>query len=131
LFAALIASRAFDPVEETEPPIRVTAEESEFVDSSVISAPEEIVPVVKTDPHWIDKAPVVVIAPLALLLKDPELQVTVIPDRPLIAPLTNTFPPVEVRVNELDELVEATALDTVIPPLLSTTRLLAVISETK
>jgi hypothetical protein len=131
LFAALIASRAFDPVEETEPPIRVTAEESEFVDSSVRSAPEEIVPVVKTDPHWIDRAPVVVMAPLALLLKDPELQVTVIPDRPLIAPLTNTFPPVEVRVNELDELVEATALDTVIPPLLSTTRLLAVISETK
>jgi hypothetical protein len=116
LFAALIASRAFDPVEETEPPIRVTAEESEFEDSSVISAPEEIVPVVKTDPHWIDRAPVVVIAPLALLLKDPELQVTVIPDRPLIAPLTNTLLPVDVRVNELAALGEATAFETVIAP---------------
>ena len=116
MFAALIASRAFDPVEETEPPIRVTAEESEFEDSSVISAPEEIVPVVKTDPHWIDRAPVVVIAPLALLLKDPELQVTVIPDRPLIAPLTNTLLPVDVRVNELAALGEATAFETVIAP---------------
>jgi hypothetical protein len=116
LFAALIASRAFDPVEETEPLIRVTAEESEFVDSSVRSAPEEIAPVVKTDPHWIDRAPVVVIAPLALLLKDPELQVTVIPDKPLIAPLTKTLPPVEARVNELAALGEATAFETVIAP---------------
>jgi hypothetical protein len=73
----------------------------------------------------------VVIVPAELLVKLPELHLTVIPEIPLIAAFTVTLPPVEVRLNELDELVEATALDMVIPPLLSTTRLLAVISETK
>jgi hypothetical protein len=69
--------------------------------------------------------------PETLLAKAPESHLTVIPEIPLIAAFTVTLPPVEVRLNELDELVEATALDMVIPPLLSTTRLLAVISETK
>jgi hypothetical protein len=73
----------------------------------------------------------VVIVPAELLVKVPELHLTVIPDIPLIAAFTVTLPPVEFKVSELDEFVETTALDTVIPPLLSTTRLLAVISETK
>jgi hypothetical protein len=69
--------------------------------------------------------------PDALFAKVPELQVTVRLERPLTAALTVTLPPVEVRLNELDELVEATAFETVMPPLLSMTAFLAVISETR
>ena len=54
--------------------------------------------------------------PEALLAKVPELHVTLNPDSPLIAALTVTLLPVEVRLKELEELVEATAFETVMDP---------------
>ena len=54
--------------------------------------------------------------PEELFAKVPELQVTLIPDIPLIAAFTVTLPPVEVRLNELAALGEATAFETVIAP---------------
>jgi hypothetical protein len=62
------------------------------------------------------RSSLVVIEPEALLVKVPELQVTVMADKPLIAAFKVTFEPVEVKVNELDEFGEATALETVMEP---------------
>jgi hypothetical protein len=54
--------------------------------------------------------------PEELFAKVPELQVTLIPDIPLIAAFTVTLPLVEVKVNELEEFGEVTELETVIAP---------------
>jgi hypothetical protein len=54
--------------------------------------------------------------PETLLEKAPESHLTVIPDTPLIVAFTVTVLPVEVRLKELELLVEATAFETVIEP---------------
>jgi hypothetical protein len=66
--------------------------------------------------HWIVTSPPAEIVPEELLAKVPELQVTVRPESPLIAPLRVTLLPVELRLNELEALGEATAFETVMEP---------------
>jgi hypothetical protein len=66
--------------------------------------------------HWIATSPPAEIVPEELLAKVPELQVTVRPEVPLIAPLRVTLLPVELRLNELEALGEATAFETVMDP---------------
>jgi hypothetical protein len=62
----------------------------------------------------------VVIVPAELLVKLPELHLTVIPDIPLIAAFTVTFPPVDASVNDFDELGDVTEFETVTVPADST-----------
>jgi hypothetical protein len=76
----------------------------------------ETVPAVVMVEHWIATSPPAEIVPEELLAKVPELQVTVRPEIPLIAPLRVTFLPVELRLNELEALGEATAFETVMDP---------------
>jgi hypothetical protein len=66
--------------------------------------------------HWIATSPPAEIVPEELLAKVPELQVTVRPEIPLIAPLRVTLLTVELRLNELEALGEATAFETVMDP---------------
>jgi hypothetical protein len=61
-----------------------------------------------------------VIVPAELLVKVPELHLTVIPDTPLIAAFTVTLLPVEVKVKELEEFGDATEFETVMVPADST-----------
>jgi hypothetical protein len=82
----------------------------------VTLAPDVIAPDMNNEPQWIDTALAAVIEPDELLVNDPELQVAVSPDKPLIAAFTVTVLPVEVRLKELELLVEATAFETVIEP---------------
>jgi hypothetical protein len=60
------------------------------------------------------------IVPETLLAKAPESHLTVIPDTPLIAAFTVTFPPVDASVNEFDELGDIKEFETVTVPADST-----------
>jgi len=70
--------------------------------------------------HWTFIAAAAEMVPAELLVKVPELQVTVTPETPLIAAFTVTLPPVEASVNEFDELGDVTEFETVMVPADST-----------
>ena len=120
MLAALIEIRELSALDKTSPLIRTFEEEAGFVDSIFTSDPEEIAPVVWTVPHSMRTSSLVVIVPAELLVKLPELHLTVIPDTPLIAALTVTLLPVEVKVKELDEFGDAKEFETVMVPADST-----------
>jgi hypothetical protein len=116
LFADLIEMRALVALEITSPLIRTFAEEDVLVDSIFTSEPDEIAPMVWTVLHATRTSSLDVIVPAELLVKVPELQVTVIADTPLIAAFTVTLPLEELRVKELAEFGDATEFETVIEP---------------
>ena len=82
-----------------------------FVSPTLVIDPEVV-----TVWHSMFTLPPALIVPEELLVKVPELHVACKLEIPLSAALIAMLFPEEVSVNELEELVDATALDTVIAP---------------
>jgi hypothetical protein len=86
------------------------------VENRLVEPEVLIEPLVEIVWHAILRLEPVEMVPDTLFVKVPELQVTVIPDNPPTAAFTVTLPPVEVKVNELEEFGEVTGFETVIVP---------------